>query len=88
MKKMKKCLFYCYVAVVLCLIGIAAYGHLAEGMTEYAISSHLYLTVLSFPSGWVSWMLPHGSMVAVLCAGSLGIVQWYYLGIKYGLFKT
>ncbi len=40
-----------------------------------AVAAHLWLTVTGFPSAFLSWLLPHGSVIAVAAAGALGAAQ-------------
>jgi hypothetical protein len=39
------------------------------------VSAHLWLTVTGFPLAFLSWLLPHGSVEAVITAGILGAIQ-------------
>lgn len=39
------------------------------------VAAHLWLTITGFPTAFESWMLPHGSVLAVTVAGVLGAVQ-------------
>jgi hypothetical protein len=39
------------------------------------VTAHLWLTITGFPTALLSWLLPHGSLVAVVLAGVLGAAQ-------------
>ena len=39
------------------------------------VTAHLWLTITGFPSAFLSWLLPHGSLSAVAVAGVLGAIQ-------------
>lgn len=57
-------------------IVLAAYGALFAAHGEFGISAHLWLTLTGLPLSFLSWGLPHGTLIGAVVAGVLGIVQW------------
>ena len=46
-----------------------------ESIGDGGVTAHLWLTITGFPSALASWLLPHGSIIAVAVAGALGAIQ-------------
>ena len=46
-----------------------------ESIGDGGAIAHLWLTITGFPSALASWLLPHGSIIAVAVAGALGAIQ-------------
>ncbi|MCP8686528.1 hypothetical protein [Marinobacterium sedimentorum] len=62
---------------VLVCLAVSAYGVLFENHGEYGISSHIWLTITGFPMSLLSWFIvPNGTFIGSLAAGTLGLVQW------------
>ncbi len=50
------------------------YGAFCNG--EAQIGAHLVLTLTGIPLSFASWYLPHASMLAIVVAAGLGLLQW------------
>ncbi len=78
MKKSITLTFVVYATWALVMFLIALYGQYAE-VADYGISAHLWLTITGSPSSWVSWALPHASLLAIAVAGLAGCIQWPFI---------
>jgi hypothetical protein len=65
-----------YTAWVMAFFLIAVYGAFFSGHGEYGVSAHFWLTLTGMPLSFISWAVPHGSILGVAVAGIAGIIQW------------
>ena len=76
MSRRTKIVAIVYTAWALAFFLIAVYGALFSGHGEYGVSAHLWLTLTGMPLSFISWAVPHGSILGVAVAGVAGIIQW------------
>lgn len=55
---------------------VAVYGAMVADHGELGISAHLWLTLTGMPLSFISWGVPHGSVLGVAVAGIAGTIQW------------
>ena len=52
------------------------------------VNAHLALIFTGFPASLLSLLAPHGSLVGVLIAGALGLVQWGLIAKFWGRSRS
>ena len=67
---------------VLLWTSIALYGRMYTTHGEFGVSSHLWLTMSGFPLSFLSWLVPHGSILGVFVAGVAGLDKWHFVDVK------
>lgn len=76
MSRCTKIVEIAYTAWAVAFFLIAVYGALFSGHGEYGVSAHLWLTLTGMPLSFISWAVPHGSILGVAVAGVAGFIQW------------
>ena len=77
MKRITKKIVKVYGIWVLLWLCVAGYGALFSYHGEFGVSSHLLLTITGLPLSLLSWHVkPNGTVLCVLVAGIIGLVQW------------
>lgn len=53
-------------------------------ISDAGVNGHLSLVFTGLPGSLLSLFLPHGSLVAVIVAGLLGLLQWGFVARFWG----
>ena len=55
---------------------------------DAGVNAHLSLIFTGLPSSLLSLLLPHGTLIAAIVAGLLGLAQWALIAILNGRYRN